>query len=94
MPVPPMRGHLPCRDTFAWIQKCPFKAGTTERGIDPSAATRETKVEQVVLVVELLLTSQTTICIPSPLYINKLILIIGKNVPDKNTRWLSKGRNE
>ena len=29
MPVPPMRGHLPCRDTFAWIQKCPLKAGTT-----------------------------------------------------------------
>ena len=24
-----MTGHLPCRDTFAWIQKCPFKAGTT-----------------------------------------------------------------
>ena len=29
MPVPPMRGHLPCRGTFAWIQKCPLKAGTT-----------------------------------------------------------------
>ena len=29
MSVPPMRGHLPCRETFAWIQKCPLKAGTT-----------------------------------------------------------------
>ena len=29
MPVPPTRGHLPCRDTFAWIQKGPLKAGTT-----------------------------------------------------------------
>ena len=29
MPVTPMTGHLPCRDTFAWIQKCPLKAGTT-----------------------------------------------------------------
>ena len=29
MPVPPIRGHLPCRDTFAWKQKCPLKAGTT-----------------------------------------------------------------
>ena len=29
MPVPLMRGHLPCRDNFAWIQKCPLKAGTT-----------------------------------------------------------------
>ena len=33
MPVPPMRGHLPCRDTFAWIQKCPLKAGTTVYGM-------------------------------------------------------------
>ena len=26
--VPPMRGHLQCRDTFAWIQECPLKRGT------------------------------------------------------------------
>ena len=29
MSVPPMRGHLQCRDTFAWIQECALKRGTT-----------------------------------------------------------------
>ena len=26
---PSNRGHLQCRDTFAWIQECPLKRGTT-----------------------------------------------------------------
>ena len=31
--VPPMRGHLQCRDTFAWIQECPLKRGTTVQAV-------------------------------------------------------------
>ena len=27
--VPPMRGHLQCRDTFAWMDRCPYKTGST-----------------------------------------------------------------
>ena len=29
IPVPPMRGHLQCRDTFAWMDRCPYKTGST-----------------------------------------------------------------
>ena len=29
---PSDEGHLPCMDTFARIQKCPLKAGTTVFG--------------------------------------------------------------
>ena len=29
IPVPLIRGHLQCRDTFAWPDRCPYKTGST-----------------------------------------------------------------
>ena len=29
IPVPLIRGHLQCRDTFAWPDRCPYKIGST-----------------------------------------------------------------
>ena len=29
VPVPLIRGHLQCRDTFAWPDRCPYKTGST-----------------------------------------------------------------
>ena len=29
IPVPLTRGHLQCRDTFAWPDRCPYKTGST-----------------------------------------------------------------
>ena len=29
IPVPLMRRHLQCRDTFAWPNRCPYKTGST-----------------------------------------------------------------
>ena len=29
IPVPLMRGHLQCRDTFTWPDRCPYKTGST-----------------------------------------------------------------
>ena len=28
IPVPLIRGHLQCRDTFAWPDRCPYKTGS------------------------------------------------------------------
>ncbi|KAI0236161.1 hypothetical protein LSAT2_013248 [Lamellibrachia satsuma] len=44
-----MRGHLPCRDTFPWIQKCPFKAVPEPDGlpcVGPSSETQDCNVDQ------------------------------------------------
>ena len=29
IPVPLTRGHLQCRGTFAWPDRCPYKTGST-----------------------------------------------------------------
>ena len=29
IPLPLTRGHLQCRDTFAWPDRCPYKTGYT-----------------------------------------------------------------
>ena len=37
IPVPLMRGHLQCRDTFAWPDRCPYKTGSTVQYFDQFA---------------------------------------------------------
>ena len=33
IPVPLIRGHLQCRDTFAWLDRCPYKTGVPIRQV-------------------------------------------------------------
>ena len=33
IPVPLTRGHLQCRDTFVWPDRCPYKTGVPTRQV-------------------------------------------------------------